>query len=215
MYVLDISFRFVHPSPSPALACPNCDALFETPVVEKGEEVVCSRCGALLFVRRRNSVTRAAALMLSAAIFFLLANSFTFLSLRAGLRESEMLLWESVPGLANEGYTYLAFAVAIFILGAPALIIGGFLYLLLPLMADRRWRGAGPLFRWIHHARRWSMVEVFLLASIVSLVRLQRLAIVSLGTSFWASAGLVLSLVAAVTAIDYHELWERLERAKQ
>ena len=153
--------------------------------------------------------------MLSAAICFLLANSLTFISLRANLQESEMLLWESVPGLANEGYPYLAFAVAIFILGAPAIIIGGFLHLLLPLMANRRWRGSGPLFRWIHHARRWNMVEVFLLATLVSLVRLQRMASITFGAAFWSFAALVVCLAAAVTTIDYRELWERLERAKQ
>jgi paraquat-inducible protein A len=182
--------------------------------VSEGEEVLCSRCGALLFVRRVNSVPQGAALMLAAAIFFVLANSFPFLSLRTGFRESEMVLWQSVLGLEDQGYLFLAFVVATFILVAPALIISGFLYLLLPLMADRRWRGSAPLFRWIHYARRWNMVEVYLLGAIVSLVRLQRLAVINLGTSFWSFAGLIVCLMAAVTAIDYHELWERLERAK-
>jgi paraquat-inducible protein A len=59
------------------------------------------------------------------------------------------------------------------------------------------------------------MVEVFLLATLVSLVRLQRMANITLGASFWSFAGLVLCLAAAVTTIDYRELWERLERAKQ
>jgi paraquat-inducible protein A len=59
------------------------------------------------------------------------------------------------------------------------------------------------------------MVEVFLLATLVSLARLQRMAGITFGAGFWSFAALVVCLAAAVTIIDYRELWERLEHAKQ
>ncbi len=45
-------------------------------------------------------------------------------------------------GLENFGYTFLAAAVGVFTLAAPTLIIGGLLYLLIPLLSDRRLPGA-------------------------------------------------------------------------
>ena len=133
------------------LACPECDALFQAPVLHEGERIVCPRCAALLFGYRRNSLRRAASFSLAAAPLFLAANSFPFLSLREELRESQMLLWQSVSGLEGQGYPYLATAVAIFTLLAPALMIGGLLYLLLPLMAERQLPGthAPETHRWL------------------------------------------------------------------
>jgi paraquat-inducible protein A len=196
------------------LACPDCDTLFAAPAVEEGEQVLCAQCGASLFHYRRNSLHRAAALTVAAAFLFLVANAFPFMTLQAGFRESQMILSQSVSGLEHEDSPYLGAAVAIFTLGAPALIIGGLMYLLLPLHAGRRLPGAIPLCRWVYRARKWNMVEVFLLGALVSLLKLGKLATLTLGISFWAFVGLIICLTAALSSIDYRELWTRLENAR-
>lgn len=196
------------------LACPECDALFQAPTLREGERVVCPRCDALLFSYRRNSVQRAAAFAIAAAPLFVAANCFPFLSLRADLRESEMLLWQSVSGLQDQGYPYLAVAVAIFTLLAPALMIGGLLYLLLPLLRHRQLPDAIPLCRWVYRARKWNMIEVYLLGVLVSLLKLGKMATLTLGISFWAFVGLIICLTAAIASIDPREIWTRLENAK-
>jgi Paraquat-inducible protein A len=71
------------------------------------------------------------------------------MTLKAGFRRSQMLLWQSASGLEEQGYLYLVGAVSLFILVAPALIICGLLYLLLPLLWGRRLPGAIPLCRWV------------------------------------------------------------------
>jgi paraquat-inducible protein A len=105
-------------------------------------------------------------------------------------------------------------AVAIFVLVAPFVIIAGLLYLLLPLFHNRRLPGALRLCRWIYQIRRWNMIEVFLLGALVSLLKLGKLATLTLGTSFWALVGLIVCLAAALTSIDHRELWARLEAAQ-
>lgn len=197
------------------LACPDCDALFDAPEVNEGEEVLCTRCGAKLFHFRRNSVQRSAALTIAAAILFVVSNMFPFMTLRAGFRESAMLLSQSVSGLEEQGYPYLGSAVAIFTLIAPTLVIVGLIYLLLPLLARRRLPGAIPLCRWVYRARKWNMIEVFLLGALVSLLKLGKLATLTLGTSFWAFVGLIICLTAALNSMDYRELWTRLENAQR
>ena len=163
------------------MACHDCDALYSAPIVLEGHRVFCERCGATLYSRRRNSITRATAFALSAAVFFVVANLFPFMSLKADYRESFMVL------------------------------AGGLLYLLIPLRYGHRLPWAVPLCRGVMEARRWNMVEVYLLGVLVSLLKLGKLATLTLGTSFWAYVGLIVSLTAAVNSIDFRELWARLE----
>lgn len=197
------------------MACHDCDALVETPDLQPGQKVVCPRCTALLFSFQHNSLHRTAAFAMAAAVLFVVSNLFPFMTLQAGFRESEMHLWQSVSGLGAQGYPYLAGAVAVFILAAPAVVIGGMLYVMLPLINDRRLPGAIPLGRWMHRARRWNMAEVFLVGVLVSLMKLGNLATLTLGTSFWAYVGLIICLTAAIASIHPRELWLRLEHAQR
>ena len=195
------------------IACPDCDAYFVAPEIEEGEQVVCPQCQAVLFHHHHNSLHRAAALTVAAAFLFAVANFFPFMTLQAGYRESQMLLSQSVTGLEHEGSPWLGVGVGLFTLVAPSLIIGGLLYLLGGLLLDRRLPGAVPLCRWVYRARRWNMTEVFLLGALVSLLKLGKLATLTLGISFWAFVGLIVCLTAALSSIDYRELWTRLEEA--
>jgi paraquat-inducible protein A len=196
------------------LSCPDCDALFSAPVVRENERVICPRCQANLFSRRPNFVHRATALVFAAAFFFILANAFPFLTLQADYRESNMHLAGCVSGLDGQGFHVLAAMVGVFTLAAPTLLIAVLLYVLVPLLRQRRLPFALPLCRAIHEAQRWNMVEVFLLGVLVSLLKLGKLATLALGTSFWAYVGLIICLIAALAAIDYAELWEELEAAQ-
>jgi paraquat-inducible protein A len=119
-------------------ACPDCDALFSAPVVREDERVVCPRCRANLYSRRPNFVHRATALVFAAVFFLILANAFPFLTLRAEYRESYMYLAGCVSGLEEQGFPVLAAMVGVFSLAAPMLLIGVLLYVLVPLLRERR-----------------------------------------------------------------------------
>jgi paraquat-inducible protein A len=196
-------------------ACPDCDALFAAADVREGERVICPRCSANLFSRRPNFVSRATALVLAAAFFFILANAFPFLTLKADYRESDMLLAGSVSGLQDCGFTMLATLVGAFMLAAPSLIMGAMLYILVPLLRERRLPWALRICRAMYEARRWNMVQVFLVGVLVSFMKLGKLATLTLGTSFWAYVALIVCLTAALAAIDPRELWEKLEAAQK
>jgi len=202
-------------SPTAPLVCYDCDALLARPELEEGQKAICPRCVGVLMTRGRNSLHRTAAFAMASAVLFVVANSYPFLTMRAGFRESQMLLWQSATGLAAEGSPYLAAAVSVLIVGAPALLIGGLLYVVMPLLWERRLPGAVPLCRWVLHARRWNMMEIFLLGVLVSLLKLGKLATLMLGTSFWAFVVLIICLTAALASIHPRELWERIEVARR
>lgn len=197
------------------IACPDCDSLFTTPEVGVGERILCPRCGANLFSPKPDFANRASALVFAAVFFFLLANAFPFIGMQEDYRESQMRLAGSVSGLEQDGYPILGGMVGVFTIAAPGLVMAALIYILLPLRRGRRLPWALPLCRAMYEARRWNMVEVFLLGVLVSLMKLGKLAKVSLGVSFWAYVGLIMCLAAALAAIDHRELWERLEAAEE
>lgn len=196
------------------LACPDCDGFFVAPETPEGDRVVCPRCRAHLLTRRPDFVPRATALLIAASIFFILANVFPLMSLRAEYRESDMRLVDSVTGLERQGFPILAGMVGMFMLVAPTLVLGTLLYLFIPLLQGRRLRWAAHLCRAMSEARRWNMVEVYLLGVLVSLLKLNKLASLVLGASFWAFVGLIVCIASAFSIIDPAALWKKLEEAQ-
>ena len=69
-----------------------------------------------------------------------------------------------------------------------------------------------PVGRFIFGVSAWSMVEVFVIGVIVSLVKLASMASVVLGISFWAYALFALSLTATLSSLDRAFVWDAIER---
>src|SRR5258708_30728874 len=121
-------------------ACPDCDCLFTATEIPVGDRIVCPRCSAHLLTRRANFVSHATALVTAAAFFFFLANLFPFMTLKADNRESDMRLAGSMTGLAQQGFPVLAGMVGMFMLVAPAFLLGAMLSILIPLLRGARRR---------------------------------------------------------------------------
>jgi paraquat-inducible protein A len=143
------------------------------------------------------------------------AHFFPFLSLDIGGRGNQIVLINSAEALYEFGNPWLAFFVAVFVVGAPVALVVGILYVLLPLFWDRALPGAVAVCRWVYDAGPWNMIEIFMLGILVSLMKLTKMATVHLGISFWAFALLIVCVTASFGAIDRTELWARLEEAKK
>jgi paraquat-inducible protein A len=196
-------------------ACHFCDALHEAPALEEGREARCGVCGAVLYRNRPASLERTVAFALAALLLMVVAHSFPFLSLEASGNRSVMTLGGASLALMEEGSELLGLGVAVFTFLAPVLLAAGLVYVGLPLLWGRRWPGAVPLARLMKRAEPWAMIEVFFLGSLVSLLKLVKLAEVHLGAAFWALGAVMICLAAAMAAIDSRELWDRLEVAAE
>ena len=197
--------------PIEAIACLECDLLLEAPRLREGQRAACPRCGHQLQSRARQAFTRPLAFALAALIFLVVANAFPFLALKVSGLESVMTLPQTALELYREGFAELAGLVLIFIIGVPALMMTSLLGLLLPLTRRRSapWLvGTARLFFWLGP---WSMVEVFVIGVIVSLVKLASMATIALGLSFWAYVAFAVCLTAAVSGLDRAELWSAIE----
>ena len=112
--------------------------------------------------------------------------------------------------LHREGQSLVALAVFAAVVVAPAAVLGGLLTVVAPVPGRARPRWHRAVARALLQLAEWSMAEVFLLAVLVSLVKLSDLARVEVGPAFWAYAGVALSLAAALAGLDRRSLWRSL-----
>jgi paraquat-inducible protein A len=169
----------------------------------------------MLFQNRPRSLARATAYSSAALILMVVVHSFPFLSVSAAGSKSNLTLWASALSLMEKGSPLLGFGVIFFTMIAPLGVAGSLLYIAAPLRHGRVLPGTITVARWLEFFQPWSMLEVFLLGLIVSLMKLGVIAQIYYGIGLWALAALVLCLAAALSGIDRRELWDRLELAQQ
>lgn len=193
------------------VACPSCDQLFDISKLVDGQQARCSRCHHLLTVYRSDSFCRVQAFSLTALICLIIACSFPFLSFKVSGVESVMTLPETAVQLYNQGQPYLSALVAGFILLIPAVLVTLTLALSMALTfgANLGWlKSAGLL---VFHLQSWSMVEVFFIGVLVSLVKISAMATVVVGVAFWGYAAFSIFFILSMSRLDRVQCWHRIE----
>jgi paraquat-inducible protein A len=147
----------------------------------------------------------------AAVVFLVIANSFSFLSMEAAGLEAAMTLPETALALYRHGMWDLAILVAGFIIFIPALLLGLELAICVPLSAGRSAPWLVEAARVLYSVQEWAMVEVFLIGTVVSLVKLAAMAHVELGVSFYAYVAFTVTFTLALTTLDRFQCWEMIE----
>lgn len=194
------------------IACPECDLLGELGAMKPGDQARCGRCGCLLSACLESPYARAAAFAAAALIMLAIAFSFPFLTISAAGVSNAMTLTQTVSYLAQYGANGIAVLVSIFVILVPLLML--LVMILLAASLGRGW--FHPLLRaparWLFHLNAWSMVEVFAIGVIVSLVKLAHMADVTLGPAFWAYLLFAVLFLLAFSAMDRLTVWREIER---
>jgi len=193
------------------IACPGCDLLVDVSDLAVGQSASCPRCGSFLTRLRTDAYERILAFGSAGLVFLLLANQYPFLSFSSSGVESVMTLRQTPGALWNNGMPEVAAMVAAFIIVIPAAVLLMSLVLSLPLSRDRYYPWLVPLAKTIFLARNWSMVEVFIIGVIVSLVKIAAMATVVIGLAFWAYAAFTICFTVTIANLDRYQCWEHLE----
>jgi paraquat-inducible protein A len=193
------------------VACHECDLLQREVDLPPGGKAVCSRCGATLYVRRRDTIDRTLALILAAAVLFVIGNSFPVVTMEIQGQRTEALVWQGAWRLYRDGEPLVGGIVFLTAFAFPLVQIAGMLAILVPVRLGLTPRYLVPAFRTVEESKPWSMVEVFMLGVLVSLVKLAHMATVVPGVGMWAFFALIVVLAGASSALDPRDVWERLE----
>ena len=194
------------------IACHECDLLHQRRSLPPGGTARCTRCGAVLYRRKRNSLNRVLALTVAGLILFIVANAYPFLTFRLEAQIQETTLISGVLELYSQGMWIVAVVVFVTSILMPLLELVGMMYILLPLKFNLRPWKLPIFFRLIRRFKPWGMMEVFMLGILVSFVKLAKMASLIPGIALYAFLILIFVLAASAASLDPHIVWSRLDK---
>ena len=193
------------------VACETCGLVQRVEPLAKSTAAECFRCGAFLGVRRSAASLHAtAALSLAALVLYVPANIYPILRMEFYGAHADNTIWDGVTSLAQHNQWVVAAIVFLASMVVPLVKLAGLFFLVGSSIVKRgrrlRWRTG--LYKFIDAVGPWAMLDVFLLAVLVSLVKLGQLATVVPGPGLFAFTGVVVLTMLASAAFDPKLIWE-------
>lgn len=198
----------------PLIVCEHCDTVHRRQPLAGGETALCLRCGAELYHSRSIDLDRMLALALAAAVVFIIANAYPIAMIELQGRANAARLWDAIRISYDAGVGPIAVIAGGAAFFLPLVQILLFLYVLIPLRARRLPSEFALAMRVLRLASPWSMVEVFMIGTLVSVVKLRGYASVTPEPGLWGFAVLTV-LQAALQHYHLHELWDYADECDQ
>jgi paraquat-inducible protein A len=196
------------------VACHDCDLLQRIPRLAVGQTANCIRCNALLFKNQKNSVNRSLAFAITGLILYVISNMFPLLSLKAlGITQDETLISTSLS-LFKADRPLLSIIVLFTTVIFPATTLLGTIFILMQVKMNKFNDYTAPLFRFLRSTDTWGMLEIFMLALLVAMVKLGDVADVVFGTSLYAFFLLIISLTMLTHSLNPQDVWSRLKQSQ-
>ena len=196
------------------MACHDCDLIQRLPHLSEPGTVQCVRCGAVLHQKKRNSLERTLSWTLAGLVLFGLANSFPFLAFKLEAQVRQTTLLTGIEELYAQGMPELSLIVLLTTILVPLGQMLCMLYILLPLKFNFIPRGLPRVFRFVRHLAPWSMMEVFMLGILVSVVKLAKMAKIVPGVALFSFLALIFVMAAMTASLDSHLIWEKWENRR-
>ena len=171
----------------------------------------CPRCRALLHSRKPHSLAVTAVLLALAAILYIPANLLPVMYTHTVFDDERDTIMSGVITLLQSGSWPIAVLVFIASIVVPLLKI-----LALSIVVYSAWRpSAGhrqqrsTLYRLVEFIGRWSMLDIYALSLLVTLVQVQSFASIAIGWGAAAFGAVVVLTLAAAHTFDERLLWDR------
>jgi len=193
-----------------SIACDTCGLVQQVEPLAPGSTAECFRCGTFLQARAsEGSVELTAALSLAALVLYVPANIYPILTMHLHGTYSENTIWDGVVSLAQHDQWFVAVVVFAASIVVPLLKLLGLFFLVASakLRSGRRLRHRTQIYRFIEVIGPWAMLDVFLLAILVALVKLGDLATVLPGPGLVAFTAVVVLTILASASFDPKLIW--------
>jgi len=192
------------------ISCETCGLVQRMAPVRPGTAAECARCGDVIVQRRRGSLELTAALALAALILYIPANIYPILRMNLRGLYTESTVWDGVVSLVNTNQFLVAAIVFLASMVIPVLKLAGLFFLVVSskLRMGRRLRSRTRIYKFIDRIGPWAMLDVFLLAVLVALVKLGTWATVLPGPGLLAFAAVVVLTMLASASFDPREIWQ-------
>jgi paraquat-inducible protein A len=167
----------------------------------------CERCGHETH-RKPKSAQLTVAFSLTALIFYLPANLFPFMTVELYGNRNSATIWGGIVDLANSGSWFIAIVVFLASLLIPLLKLLILFYLAFTAHRKKHPAFKTKLYHFVEAIGRWSMLDIFLLAVLVALMKLGKFTTVEPEIGSGLFLLVVIFTMLASAYFDPQLLWE-------
>jgi paraquat-inducible protein A len=199
-------------TPSALRECFGCGQFQIVPELDSGMRARCVRCDTTLRRSCNNTIVRALALNLAAAVLFAVVWTGMLMKVSTMGIVHETTLTSGPIELVRQGLWPVAVVVGFTTALAPLAKFACMIYALGALRFDLALPRLPQVFRFGRAIGIWAMLEVLLLGVFVAYTKLGDLVSINVGPAVFALGGLTVIVIWADLALDSHAVWEEFER---
>lgn len=190
--------------------CRQCGKLCHLPECEARETAHCPRCNAGLSFRQPRSLEYGWAYTIAACFLLIPANVLPILTVVSfGQGDPDTIMSGVVKLWVSE---LQVIAVIVFVASIAVPVSKLVIMMILMLAVQWRWRLSKHqctlLYRFIHFIGRWSMLDLFMISILVTVVHMGNIANVESGPAATAFAAVVVLTLLAANSFDPRLLWD-------
>jgi paraquat-inducible protein A len=171
------------------------------------EALQCDRCGHKFKKTEAESLQLTWAFALTALIFYVPANIFPFMTIELYGKTNTSTIWGGILSLFESGAWTVALIVFLASIVIPAMKLVILFYLAFTARTRRNSRFKTKLYYFVEAIGRWSMLDIFLLAVLVAIVKLAPMATVQPEFGSLMFAMVVIFTMLASANFDPKFLW--------
>ena len=190
--------------------CPVCGRVV---ALQLHDHTPCPRCGADVHYRKYNSISRTWALLISAFIMYIPANTEPIMYTVSLGRESSNTIMSGVIYFLQHDEWPLALVIFLASVLLPLLKMIALAYILVMIQrgSTERRTERTRLYIIAEVMGRWSMVDVFVVALLAALVQLGALTTIEPGPAGISFAAMVILTMFSAMAFDPRLIWDTTE----
>lgn len=188
--------------------CHTCGLVVK---LENKQHAICPRCGSGVHYRKHNSIARAWALLISAFIMYIPANTEPILFTTSLGQTNSDTIMSGVMYFLSQGDWPLALVIfsASVLIPLLKMIAISYILIMIQLGATGRKIENTRLYMLAELMGKWSMVDVFVIALLAALVQLGALTTIEPGPAGMAFAGMVILTMFAAMSFDPKLIWDQ------
>jgi paraquat-inducible protein A len=189
------------------LSCKTCGLVQQLEQQVSGRyRVECAQCGAVILTNHSYSRAMTAAFSLAALFLYVPANIYPLMMMHYLGRETENTVWGGIQALWRDRMWGVAVIIFLASMLVPLLKLLGLFFLV--AVRGPRWQMARTrIYRCIEKIGPWAMLDVFLLAIMVAVIRFGRFATVIPGPGIVAFTAVVVLTLLASGCFEPRLIW--------
>ena len=197
------------------IACHGCDLLLEKTETPVGKKLFCPRCRSQLYHKKQNTISKVLAISISGLVVYIPAVFSPLLTLHKLGMEQEGSIFQAFLSFYHQQYYFVAVILFLTSIFFPLFKFSLLLSITLQLKFAVYSRSLPFLFRTANSLDEWGMPDVYLIAVLVSIIKISGFATIEYNRGFLCFIILVLMTRAAVSALDPEVFWNTIETMKK